>query len=778
MKRMMQVLALVGAVLASGGTRAAAGFPESARERAQEAYCFAQPAERWTEGLPIGNGRLAALWVGASAEEIFFLNEESVWKPPLAQPVNPQGAALLPEIRRLLFAGEEAAAHKLCEEQFLRGGAAVSPYLPLAALTVRQAVGAASDYRRGIRLDEGTAYTTFRADGVRQQREAFVAYDEGVLVITYRADAPLELTFSLGHPGALGTSALLPPNQLHLQGSTGPRGVAFDVVAAVVTDGSVAPAEGALRVSGAKAVTLFLTAYTDFNRAAPDQPLTSSRLARCQERLRAVIARGAAAVQRAHVQAFRERYCRAYVTLGAEPAVRPLAERWAAAREAEQIAPDFLLLNYDFYRYLLLSGSRAGGLPMNLQGKWNPLMAPPWESDWHLDINLSMAYWPACAWGLAEVSEPLTSLAEMAFPRSRRVAREMLGADGCFLGTCTDLWGSCAPFRLACWGMNVSGGAWLLQDALEPLRYTADASLAGRLLLLLREQCRFYLAWLVRHPQSGRWVSGPVMSPENTYCAPGGGYSAIDMGPAYDQETIALTFRSYLRLAADHGSAPDAELCARVRQVLTELAMPQVGPDGALQEWSRPYAEAEPAHRHLSFAYALMPGHDWEETMPAGFAEAVRKRLDLREAAGHHLMGWSLGHMACLRARLGQAEEALRVLDQAPRYLTPNLFTTATGHPQVADMGGVPAALNEMLLRSEHGVVEVLPALPQRLAAQGSFRLMAARGLWVTCAWQAGRPTRLEVTASQPGDYTLRYPGGECTLRLNAGQRRVLPLPD
>ena len=170
MKRMMQVLALVGAVLASGGTRAAAGFPESARERAQEAYCFAQPAERWTEGLPIGNGRLAALWVGASAEEIFFLNEESVWKPPLAQPVNPQGAALLPEIRRLLFAGEEAAAHKLCEEQFLRGGAAVSPYLPLAALTVRQAVGAASDYRRGIRLDEGTAYTTFRADGVRQQR--------------------------------------------------------------------------------------------------------------------------------------------------------------------------------------------------------------------------------------------------------------------------------------------------------------------------------------------------------------------------------------------------------------------------------------------------------------------------------------------------------------------------------------------------------------------------------------------------------------------------------
>ncbi|MGN0886250.1 MAG: glycosyl hydrolase family 95 catalytic domain-containing protein [Candidatus Spyradenecus sp.] len=787
MKRWYQVLGVLGGMLACGA--AAVGlwmarepdaqvFPEAARRRAQQAYAFEAPARTWSEGLPIGNGRLAALWVGEPTEEHFYLNEESVWAPPREQPINAQGAALLAEIRRLLFAGEEAAASQLCEETFLRGRAAISAYLPLATLTVRQALGPVRDYRRGIRLDEGTAYTTFTEGANTQRRQAFVAYDDDVIIVTYQAAQPgtLNLSFALSHPGALGASTPRGPNQLHLKGSTGSGGVAFDVLADISADCQAQiESEGErIQVRGATCVTVAIAAYTDFNRAAPNQPLPDTRLAQCLDRVQHAQAHGAQALHRNHARAFQARYCQAYVTLGERPPCRSLTVRLPEARKAEHIAPDFLLLNYDFYRYLLISSSRPGGLPMTLQGKWNPLMEPPWESDWHLDINLSMAYWPAGAWGLADLAEPLTSLAELTLPQSRAVAREMLGAEGCFLGTCTDLWGACAPFRYACWGMTFSGGAWLLQDALEPLRYTRDAALARRLLPLLREQCRFYLSWLVRSPQHNLWVSGPCVSPENTYLTPNGVPVAIDMGPAYEQELIAATFHSYLSLSEGYGSEVDEPLREAVCQRLAALARPQVGPDGALMEWSRPYAEAEPAHRHLSFAYALMPGHNASLQMPASFAEAVSKRLDLREAAGHHLMGWSLGHMACLRARLNQGDKAMAALDHAPKYLTPNLFTTASGQPQVSDLGGVPAALNEMLLRHETETIEVLPALPARLSQQGSFRLMTTRGLWVTCAWQAGRVTHLELKATQAGSYTLRYPGGETNLFLDAGQTRTL----
>ena len=715
--------------------------------------------------------------MGSPEEETFPLNEETVWAPPKPNAFNPKGPEVLPKVRELLFAGKAFEANRLCQKDFLQGKAAIADFLPLGTLHVRHTLpeGKPANYRRGIRLDEGIAYTTFTLGGTDFTREAFVPYNDEAMLFTYAASKPGALTFTMtfDHPGNLGKASVVSPNRLRFTGSTGEKGVAFDILAEVSAEGGTVTAEGdSLRVAGADRATLRLTALTDFNRQDSATPLTRDHLAGCAAILDAIGKRGDAAVRAKHIADFSERYTRSYITMEQPLDLRPVGVRRAEARKAKRFEPDFLLLNADFCRYLMIASSRVGGLPSTLQGKWNTSMRPPWQSDWHLDINLSMYYWPAWAWGLADLSETIIGLAETILPQSRGVAQGMLGVkEGVFLTTSTDIWGVCVPFRHTFWGMYVCGGAWLLQDAMNAYRYTEDEALLRRLLPLLREQSLFFLNWLVRHPETGKWVSGPTVSPENSYRTDTGN-AAVDMGAAHDQELIDLTFRDFLMAA--RRLTPEDPLIARVAAVKAELAQPQIGPDGALQEWSKPYKEAEPGHRHLSFAYALMPGNAWSVRRTPALAEAVRKRLDTRVAAGHHPMGWSLGHMACLRARLNQPEEAMATLDHATHYLIPNLFTSSVGIPLVSDLGGVPAALNEMLLRSDADLIEVLPALPERFRAGGSFRLTALRGVVVEASWKEGWVTRLTLTAKVASDYAIRFNGATHTLTIKAGERRVL----
>ncbi len=751
---------------------AAVGLMAAPQERAPEGYWFRAPAKAWTEALPLGNGRLGALVFGDPNGETVVLNESSVWAPPRPQPVNPEGAALIPEIRRLLFAGKAAEAERLCSQGLLRGAAAVAPYQPLAFLRLAYAPEGTpfSDYARGLSLREGLGWVRYAQGGIAFTREAFVAYDGDVVCLTAAADRPgaLGFTVTLDRPEGA-TVTVVPPNRLRLSGATGKDGVAFDVLLeAVAEGGTVAPEGRGLAVRGATRATLRVAAATDYNFRAPKAPLARDRLAVCDAALRRAAARGER-LRADHVAAFGALYGRTFVRLPGVGDDRPGVEALLAeSRKRGRFEAPLLSLYYDFCRYLLISSSRPGGLPANLQGLWNPLMAPPWDSDWHLDINLSMFYWPATAWDLGALAEPLLSLAEMGFEASRPIARAMLGVpEGGFMGTCTDAWGCAAPFRLSCWGMYVGGGAWLLQDALLPWRASRDPALLRRALPLLRSQTLFWLGWTVRHPGTGRLVSGPSVSPENTYRTAEGN-AAVDMGPAHDQELIHATLTDFL--AAARALTPDDPLIPRAEAALRDLALPAIGPDGALMEWSRPFAEAEPSHRHMSHLWGMMPGRRISLLRTPHEAEAVRKSVARRVAAGHHLMGWSIGHRACLEARLGDAEAALAACDAAPRYLCANLFTSATGKPQVADMNGVPAALNEMLLRSYAGTVEVLPALPERFRAEGAFRLLADGGFVVEAAWKEGRVVSLALTSRLGGPCRLRFNGTERILETRKGE--------
>lgn len=718
----------------------------------RDAYWMRTPATDWKGALLLGNGRVGAIVYGRPNQETVVLNETGVWAPKRDWPLNPKGAEVIPKIRALLFAGKQAEAERMTANALLRGGDKVAPYQPAAFLRLAFAPEETpfADYRRSLSLDEGVGAVTYTQGGVTFTREAWVEADGECLTMTFAASKPV-LAFTLGadRPGGL---AVAPEgkNRLRLKGGTGKDGVRFEAVADVATDGAIVVSpEGRLSVKDATRATVRVAVRSDLLGPLADP---AADLARPADRA-------------AHAKAFAALYNRMRLDLPHTATGEALEDRIARVAKAGALDTETLLLLHDYCRYLLIASSRPGGLPANLQGIWNEQMNPPWNSDWHLDINLSMHYWPAGPWGLADRAEPLVSLAERLMPKSEPVARDMLGAEGWFLTTATDPWGYCVPFRHPCWGMYVSGGAWLLQDGMKAWRFSRDPALLRRLLPLLREQCRFYLSWLVPRPGDGVLVSGPAVSPENTYAGQDGGNAAVDMGTAHDRMLIAETFRDYLLAARECGARQDGTV-ARVAAALPRLAKPQIGPDGALLEWSKPFGEAEPGHRHISHAYGLIPGHSITHTGTPALAAAIRKSLEKRLAHNYHTFGWSIGLAAGIWARVDEGDKAFAMIDKTSRFFCTNLVTLTVGVPQVNDTMGVPAAMLDCIARTEHGVLRILPALPARLPEGKARGLRAENGLALDIDWEDGRLAALTLTSARGGPAKVEIDGRVRTVTL------------
>lgn len=726
--------------------------------RAARSFWFETAAKSWTDALPLGNGRLGAMIFGEVDSETILLNETSVWAPPQPPPMNLDGGpALVKEIRQLIFEGKRVEAEKKCADEFLKGRQAVSPYQPLGWLRlVHEGKGTVTDYRRRLRLDQGIASVTFKRDGVSFARESFASYDDDMICLIYGADKPGSISFRLSaeRPGRHHVQIL--PDGLRLTGATGENGVAFEMLLRVKIEGGVIVTDTqSLSVRGADIAEIYVTALTDYNVKSPRNPLQIDRSRKCLETLNRATEYDV--LRDRHIKTFSEMYNRISLNIpGGTLEFPPLEKRLAAAKKTKSFDTDFLLLYYDYCRYLLISSSRAGGLPANLQGIWNPHMDPPWQSDWHLDLNLSIHYWPAGTWGLIEAAEPLLTLAEMGFKENRVVAEKMFGMKGSFLTTATDIWGYGTPFRLTRWGMYTGGGAWLLQDGMELWRFTEDQRYLQRLLPLLKTQSEFYLDWLVKHPKSEKWVAGPSASPENAYRYQGQTVS-VDMGTAHDQELIFATFRDYL-MSADELEDTDT-LALEVATRLRDLAMPRIDSTGRIMEWSESFPEPEPGHRHLSHLWGMMPGKRISRHTTPALSAAVRKSLEGRLSSKYDLMGWSLGWVACMWARLGEGNRATDAFNRIPAYFCGNLFTSAYGKPQVSDMNAVAAAVNEMLLQSHADCIEILPALPDTWK-EGSFRGLRARGGFVVDAdWKDGKVVNLVVTSRNGGPCRLRYNG-------------------
>jgi len=762
-----------------GESRAGAGEELNA----SSSLWYRQPAAKWSEALPVGNGRLGAMVFGGVGTERLSLNEESVWSREKIETDRSGAHQFLPEIRELLFAGRHAEAQKLIDRELL-GPRPLGSFQPLGDLTLEFPGLNAEDYVRWLDLGKGVAAVRFKSDRGTMYREVFASPVQDVLVVRLDGNKARSIDVSLALSREEGAQTeVVNSSTLRMSGVTDPgkvtEGVHFVAGLQVVADGgSVSTENGQLHVRGADSVTILLTAATDY--AGDEVPET--RVARILE---AAVKIPYEQLKEAHVASHDELMQRVSLNLGDKPMDHlPTDERLQRVREGGN-DPGLLALYFQYGRYLLIGSSREPGtLPANLQGIWNHRLAPPWFCGWHFNINVQMNYWPVETANLAELHPKFIGFLDRMRVNGRKTARDVYGAEGFVISHRTNANLFTSPVK----GLNVwpLGAAWSCQHVWEHYAFNGDKEyLRETGYPILKDGSAFFLDWLVPNPATGELVSGPSISPENAYITPDGLTATVDMGPTMDHQIIAELFDNTLSAAAELGI--EDEFVGQIRAARAKLAPTRIASDGRIMEWSQEFQEREPNHRHASHLYALYPGGAITLRGTPELAAAARKSIQIRTATAkvsslpdeegqpvevRHTnlsntsnTGWSLAQFAGLWARLGDGEETLATLLKLLRNATyPNLMDT---HPTKDGEGvfmidgnlGATAAIAEMLLQSHVGELELLPALPKEWPTGSVTGLRARGGFTVDIAWEGGKLREAVVRVSKTGPCRIRVPG-------------------
>ncbi|MCU6708234.1 glycoside hydrolase family 95 protein [Paenibacillus sp. J5C_2022] len=745
---------------------------------------YREPARDWVQALPLGNGRLGAMVYGRVADETIGLNEDTVWYGGPQPRSNPDAAANIPEIRKLLFAGKVQEAQRLAKLALTSTPKYFGPYQPLGNLQLDFAghEEEAAGYRRELDLDSGVVTVYYETGGVRYKRELFCSEPDQALVVRLTCDKPGGITVAahmMRRPFDGGSTAQ-DGSSVAMTGQCGPEGVRFcSYLKAVAEDGAVRTIGDFVSVEGATAVTFLLTAGTTFRDRDP--------LHACKAKAEAAALRSFADLRCRHIADHQPLFRRMSISLGGVPDRNllqlPTDER---LRRVQAGGEDNSLISLycQYGRYLLIACSRPGSMAANLQGIWNHDYTPPWESKYTININIQMNYWPAEIGNLAECHEALFELMERMLPSGRRTAREVYRVEGFVSHHNTGLWGDTAidgvMVRSAVWPM---GGAWLALHLWEHYRYGMDeAFLRERAYPVMKEAAVFLLDYMVEDGE-GRLVTGPSTSPENVYRTEQGELGYLCMGPAMDMQIVHALFRSCLDAGKLLGESGDFR--RRLETAMEKVPQPRIGRHGGIMEWQEDYEEPEPGHRHISQLFALHPGEQITEETPEWF-EAAKRTIRRRLSHGGGHTGWSRAWIINMWARLLDGNEAYSHLMELLRSSThPNLFDDHPPFQIDGNFGGCAGAM-EMLLQSHGGAVHLLPALPDGWS-EGAVRGLRARGgLTLDFQWSGGKLEWLTVACSRSGTLTLRTPNaigcqeiadmelrernGGCLLRFQAEQ--------
>ncbi len=724
----------------------------------------------WLKALPLGNGSLGAMVFGDVNKERIQLNEESMWSGSPDDNDNPEASKSLAKIRQLLFEGKYKEATELTNETQVckgkgsgNGNGATVPFgcfQTLGDLWIDFGKNSSfENYHRELDLNDAVVRVNYSQDGVKYNREIFTSYPDQVMVARFTADKKGQISFSCSMNRPERFKTFTEGNQLIMSGSLsdGKDGNGLQYMArlkAISKNGSITYANDKLIVKNADEVILLLSASTDYKQEYPDYKDRDYKNI-TNESLDKASVKEYSGLLKTHLDEYQNYFRRVdfNITSGQSDLI-PTDER-VLEYKTSQNDSHLVELMFQYGRYLLISSSRPGTLPANLQGIWANKIQTPWNGDYHTDINVEMNYWPAEVTNLSELHLPLINLIESLVEPGEKTAKVQYNLNGWVVHPITNVWGYTSPGEAASWGMHTGAGAWICQHIYEHYAFTGDQSFLTKMYPVLKSSVQFYLDWLVEDPVSGKLVSGPAVSPENTFIAPDGSQSQISMGPTHDQEVIWNLFADFI--TASKVLNLNNEFVDQVIVAQKQLLKPKIGKDGRLMEWAQEFPEVEPGHRHISHLFAIYPGSQINLVQTPELAEAARKSLDYRIANGGGHTGWSAAWLISQYARLQEPEKAKKDVDVVlSKSTSPNLFGL---HPpfQMDANFGFTAGIAEMLLQSYAGIIQVLPALPAEWPNGHINGLCARGGFVVDLEWKNMKPVNIKVFSKNGGICRVKY---------------------